>query len=109
MERIQNLTNAVGNLRSEGAALRQEMRRRTNLLGWAFAGGGIILICCIAAAYTVSLNNQRAIDQSNRQWCPLVGLLIPTPGEAQATTQRGKDIEENARQLYTKFGCGTAQ
>lgn len=109
MERIQNLTTAVRDLRGEGAALRREMRRRTTVLAWLFAAGGIILACALLAAYTVSLNNQAAIEKSNRQWCPLVGLLIPTPGEAHATTARGKDIEENARNLYTKFGCGTAR
>lgn len=107
VERIQNLAEAVRDLRSEGAAIRQELRRRTTVLAWLFAAGGVILACALLAAYTVSLNNQAAIEKSNRQWCPLVGLLIPKPGDAQATTPRGKELEENARSLYTSFGCGT--
>lgn len=109
MERIQNLANAVGELRKEGEGIRRELRRRTALLAWLFAAGAVILVCCIAAAYTVSLNNQAAIEKSNRQWCPMVSLLIPTPGEARASTPRGKDLEANARLLYTTFGCGTAR
>ena len=108
MERIQNLTEAVRDLRTEGHEIRQELRRRTTLLAWLFAAGAVILACALLAAYQVSLNNQAAIEKSNRQWCPLVGLLIPKPGEAHAATQRGKDLEENARNLYTAFGCGVA-
>lgn len=109
MERIQNLAEAVRELRSEGEAIRRELRRRTALLAWAFAGGGILLACALLAAYTVSLNNQAAIEKSNRQWCPMVALLIPEPGEARATTPRGQQLEANARELYTAFGCGTAK
>jgi hypothetical protein len=109
MERIQNLADAVTNLRAEGEAIRQELRRRTTVLAWLFAAGAVILACALLAAYTVSLNNQAAIEKSNRQWCPLVGLLIPRPGEARATTPRGQDLEANARALYASFGCGTAR
>jgi hypothetical protein len=108
VERIENLTGAVRDLRSEGMALRREMRRRTNVLGWAFAGGGVMLVCCLAAAYTVSLNNQRAIEEANRKWCPMVGLLIPKPGQAPATTERGRELVASAQKLYTSFGCGVA-
>lgn len=107
MERIQNLADAVRGLRIEGEAIRQELRRRTTVLAWLFAAGGVILTLALVAAYTVSLNNQSAIEKSNRQWCPMVGLLIPQPGEAHATTPRGKQLEEKARALYIAFGCGT--
>lgn len=109
MERIQNLTEAVKDLRNEGHEIRAELQRRTRLLAWLFAAGAIALACALLAAYTVSLNNQAAIEKSNRQWCPLVGLLIPKQGEARATTPRGKELEENARELYVTFGCGAAQ
>lgn len=122
MEQVENLRASVVQLsadskeiRAELAASRAETRRRTDamaqrtrLLAWLFAAGGVILACALLAAYQVSLNNQAALDKSNRQWCPLVSLLIPKPGDAQATTERGKELEENARSLYTSFGCGTA-
>lgn len=109
MERIQNLATAVGDLRNEGVAIRLELRRRTTLLAWLFVAGAVVLTFALFAAYTVSLNNQAAIQESNRKWCPMVALLIPAPGESRASTQRGKDIETNARELYTTFGCGTAR
>jgi hypothetical protein len=109
MERIQNLADAVTNLRAEGEAIRQELRRRTTVLAWLFAAGAVILACALLAAYTVSLNNQRAINESNRKWCPMVQIMIPRPGEAQATTERGREFVDNARRLYQDFGCGTAK
>lgn len=108
MERIQTLTDAVKDLRSEGAEIRRELRRRTTVLAWLFAAGGVLLVCAVAAAYTVSLNNQAALEKSNRQWCPLVALLIPKPGQAHAATTRGQELEANARELFTAFGCGIA-
>jgi hypothetical protein len=54
MERIQNLADAVTNLRAEGEAIRQELRRRTTVLAWLFAAGAVILACALLAAYTVS-------------------------------------------------------
>jgi type VI protein secretion system component VasK len=109
VERIQSLTEAVRDLRSEGEEVRRELRRRTTLLAWLFAAGAVILACALLAAYTVSLNNQRAIEESNRKWCPMVQIMIPRPGEAQATTERGREFVDNARKLYADFGCGVAK
>jgi hypothetical protein len=108
MEQIAALRVSVDQLSAESERVRAELKRRTWVLAWLLAGGIVVLACAILAAYTVSLNNQAAIEKSNRQWCPMVGLLIPTPGEARATTLRGKQLEENARTLYGTFGCGTA-
>lgn len=105
MERIQNLTDAVRDLRSEAQEIRRELKRRTNVLAWLFAGGAVILTCALLAAYTVSLNNQRNIEESNRKWCPLVRLLIPQPGQALPTTARGREMVVNATKLYHDFGC----
>lgn len=105
MERIQNLTDAVRELRGEGQEIRRELKRRTTVLAWLFAAGAVILICCLAAAYTVSLNNQHAIDDANRKWCPMVRLLIPQPGQSEPTTERGREMVASARRLYDDFGC----
>jgi type VI protein secretion system component VasK len=109
VERIQTLTDAVRDLRGEAQEIRRELKRRTTLLAWLFAAGAVILACALLAAYTVSLNNQRAIEESNRKWCPMVQIMIPRPGEAQATTERGRQFVDNARQLYADFGCGIAK
>jgi hypothetical protein len=37
-----------------------------------------------------------------------VGLLIPKPGQAPATTERGRELVASAQKLYTSFGCGVA-
>jgi hypothetical protein len=107
MERIEALRTSVDQLSAQSRQIRAELKRRTWILGWLLAAGIVVLACAILAAYTVSLNNQAAIEKSNRQWCPMVGLLIPGPGEPHASTPRGKDLEENARALYITFGCGT--
>lgn len=105
MERIDALRTSVDTLSAESQQLRREMRRRTRVLGWLFAGGGIILTCCLLAAYTVSLNNQRDIAANNRKLCPMVGLLISRPGQQQPTTPRGIEIARQAQHLYESYGC----
>lgn len=130
MDQVEALRVSVDQLSADGKHLREQlgtltsemaqrtavidrrttvMSRRTTVLAWLFAGGAVVLACALLAAYTVSLNNQAAIEKSNRQWCPMVGLLIPQPGQPHATTPRGLQLEQNARDLYTTFGCGIAK
>lgn len=104
-ERLTNLTQAVDELADEARAIRSELRRRTAALWVAVLTGGVVLLVVVAAAVVVSLDNARAIEDNNRRWCPLVGLLVDKPGEAPATTARGARISAEATGLARQFHC----
>ncbi len=106
-ERITNLTNSVDDLAAEARNIRAELRRRTAALWFAVTVGGVILAVVVAAAVVVSLDNRRAIESNNQRWCPLVGLLINRPGQADASTPRGARIAAEADALSARFRCPT--
>lgn len=110
MQQVEDLKLAVDKLADEAIQVRQEMHRRTRIFIAVALSGAIVLAAVVAAAFLVSLNNQRAIEESQRRWCPVVLPLAPRPGdpppvgtsEQQVRSQR---IRTAFGQLAEDFGC----
>lgn len=104
-ESLNSLRLSVDELATEVHALRAEHRRNTSLLWATLLAGALILLIVAAFAFGVALDNRRAIEANNRRWCPMVGVLLPKPGEPKPDTERGRIVVDSARQLYEDFGC----
>jgi hypothetical protein len=109
-----DLEGAVRTLALQAAAvnskldvLNSRLRRRTVAFVASIIVAGLVLGTAVAAAYQVSLNNQRAIRANNALFCPLISILIPPPGQAEPTTANGIRVVRAAQKLYDSdaFGC----
>jgi hypothetical protein len=103
--RIEALTTSVDTLAEEVHSLRGEVRKRTAALWAAIVVCGVVVLIIGGIAFTVGLNNQRALAENNRRWCPVVEVMLPNPGEAPPESERGRNLVASARQLYRDFGC----
>lgn len=110
MSTSDELTNSVKDLARQARELNAELNRQTRTLWAVIAVGGLILLTAVLFAYHVSLNNAEQIKDNNQKWCPIVTLLIPQPGEPEATTPRGLIIQERAERLAadSNFNCEVA-
>lgn len=97
-------TTRIAEQTQELAEQTHEIARRTRALWAALIVGGLVL----AGLIFVSLDNHRTIDANNRRWCPMVGLLIPKPGDAPPSTERGREVVVSALQLWQDFDCDAA-
>ncbi|HET8661051.1 MAG TPA: hypothetical protein VFM55_18900 [Micromonosporaceae bacterium] len=105
-ESVDALRGGTDLLRRELVATNDRLSRQTRALWWAIAVPGVVMAVVIVVGMVVGLDNRRAIDESNRRWCPMVGLLLPEPGEAPPSTERSRRILAEAKTLYEAFGCG---
>lgn len=102
---VEDLSTFVGDLSTKVDRLNREHRRNTSALWGAILAGALILLLLGVLAFSVSLSNRRAIEDNNRRWCPMVGVLLPKPGEPPPNNERSRVVVENARKLYREFGC----
>lgn len=104
-ESLKDLTASVDRLANETHSLRADVRKRTAALWVGVLACALAVIVIGAIAFTVGLSNRRAIQENNLRWCPMVAVLLPAPGETAPTTERGRILVANAKQLYQDFGC----
>lgn len=108
--RLAEVNESLTSLASDWFALRQEVRRevrqRTFALWCALTVAVVVVLAIGSAGFAIGQDNRRAIETNNRRWCPMVSLLIPQPGDAPVTTQRGRIVVERATELYQEFRCG---
>ncbi len=96
---------ALEDLGKEATGIREEIRR-VNRITWLVGGAFVlIIVVTIIVGFVVVLDNRQSIEENNRRWCPLVGLLVVRPSDPQPTTERGRLIAERARGLSTQFRC----
>lgn len=105
IETLRVLTASVDVLTEEVNSLKREVHRKTSVLWAAIVACAVVVVILGAIGFTVGLDNRRAVEENNRRWCPMVGVLIPRPGEEVPTTERGRIVIDNAKQLYKDFGC----
>ena len=101
MEQVQQLRESVDQLTDQVTKLRSEFRRRTV----ALVVVGAALVAAVGIASRVQAENDRRLEANNARWCPLIAVLTPRPGDAPATTPRGRQISERARVLARDFHC----
>jgi hypothetical protein len=105
---VEALRVAVDRLSDRAAGLEQRLSSQTRALWWAIAGPGVVMAAVILVGLAVLLDNHSQIEEANKRWCPLVGLLLPEPGETPPATERGRRIVEEAQVLFRDFGCSPA-
>lgn len=101
MEQVEELTATVRGLREDVGRLRRAFDRRT----LAFIAVAVAVGIAIVVAVRVQAENERRLQQADRRWCPLISVLVPRPGDAPATTPRGRQVAERAADLASKFHC----
>lgn len=100
-----DIRKSLGDLAAEAQGIRREIQR-VNRLTWLVGGAAVLIIAfTIAVGFHVVLDNQRSIEENNRRWCPLVGLLVARPSDPPPTTERGRLIAERAAGLSNQFHC----
>jgi hypothetical protein len=104
-ESLRALSISVDELSTEVHSLRAEHRRNTSALWGAIVVCGVAVLILGGIGFHVGLDNRRSIEENNRRWCPMVGVLLPSKGDPQPTTERGRIVVDSARQLYKDFGC----
>lgn len=109
-ESVNHLTEESHAIRDELGHLREEMRRKTMTTRLAIGAVFVLLACVLVAAFQVSLDNRRAIEESQRRWCPVVEPLAPRPGDPEpvGTTEqkeRSQRIRRAFGELVRDFGC----
>lgn len=114
---LRTLTESVDRLeqeshlvRNEMTALREEIRRKTITNRLAIGAVLLLLACTIVAAFQVSLDNKRQIEESQRRWCPVVEPLAPRsmdppPVGTPEQQQRSQRIRTAFGELVKEFGC----
>lgn len=109
---VDHLTEETSRLRSDVMGTREELVRQSALMRKQMVSTRlvmvamfVVLLCSVAAAFTVSLKNGEAIAENNKKFCPLVLILVPQPGVPVATTTRGIQIGRDALRIAKEFGC----
>lgn len=102
---LDELTASVETLSVDVQDLARALRSRTLNLRIAIIGLAVVVAVAIFAASNVLLSNDRAIQESNRRWCPVVTALVPRPGDPQPTTERGRVVAAQFVRLTAEFGC----
>lgn len=99
------IEEALREVREQADGIRHEMKR-ANQLQWSVLIAVTLVIAVISfAAFSVTLDNARAIDSNNQKICPLVLLLTPLPGDPAATTARMRQVSDRAVRLAQQFNC----
>jgi hypothetical protein len=83
------------------SAQTKQIKNRTRAL-WAAVALAVLALAVLAL---VVADNSRAIAKNNLRLCPIVSLLIPQPGDAAPSTDRGREVTLAAIDLYHGYGC----
>jgi hypothetical protein len=103
MEQIENLEQAVARLDRTAGEIHSALRRRTQVFIATIAVVAIVAACLIGVVYRTSLDNSRAIEANNAQFCDMIrNSAASTP---PATTPRGRSLQVSAGRLYRSLGC----
>jgi hypothetical protein len=110
MQQIEELRDSVDRLSTEAIQVRRELHQRTRIFIMVVGAGAIVLAAVVAAAFVVSLDNRRAIEENNRRWCPVVAPLAPRAGDPPPVgtpeqRERSQRIRVAFGQLVKDFGC----
>lgn len=104
-ESVERLDSRAGELARELAATRVELRRQIAVTRIAIAVGIVVVLCVVVAAFQVSLDNSRAIEENNQRWCPTLTSFIPRAGEPAPTPGRGAIVLTRLTDLARDYGC----
>jgi hypothetical protein len=109
-ESVDRLEQESHRVRDELTAVREELRRKTMTTRLAIGAVTLLMACTIVAAFQVSLDNKRQIDESQRRWCPVVEPLAPRasdppPVGTPEQQERSQRIRTAFAQLVKEFGC----
>ncbi len=107
---LRTLTESVDRLEQEGHALRDEMtnlrrekERENRRFGWFLGALAVALVCIGVAAFQVTLDNRRAIQDNNRKFCDLTAQSARS--DPPPSTPRGAALQQSALRLYRDLGC----
>jgi hypothetical protein len=104
---VLRLVGRTEQLNSQLEGIRSQLRKRTVAFFVAIAVFIVVLGLAVNAAYQVSLDNRSAIKINNAKFCPLIGILLPSPGGPQPSTPRGVEMTHAAQRVADDptFGC----
>lgn len=104
-QRFEELQKALTRAGDKLELAAEVVQRRSMALVASTLALALALLASIAAVAFVQFNNERRIHESEARWCPVLQLLVPGPGDAPPTTERGKQIAREATLLSLSFGC----
>ena len=81
--------------------LRHSIDRNSRIQKWSLAVAALVMVILAL----VVIDNRLQLQHLQQQFCPLVTLQVPRPGEAGSSTQHGKDVERYSRELAARFHC----
>lgn len=102
---VNNLAGRVTSLDQKVTRLESGIRRRNAIIAWFLAAIIVVLLATVPAMIKVSFDNRDAIKANNRKFCPFIGILVPGPGAAEPTTERGREIARDAARISREFNC----
>ncbi len=99
-------------VQAEQRGIRTWLRRVVVAAVAGIVVGGLIFSAFLYSVQRQAINNERAIQENNQRWCPVVEPLAPRPDDPPPVgtpeqQERSNRIRVAFAKLVTDFGCKT--